>query len=235
MQLPGSIAVMTLPEVTLFPHALLPLRIFEPRFRAMLRDALESHRLFAVAMQKPGRIRETPSVVAGLGLIRVAMANRDGTSNLVLQGLARIELLQTLSTRPYRVHRVRQLAPEDGDRMKMDALTAKVRELVGLRLQQRVEPHPLLAKKLAQLKQAVGGHVLTELSPEPMLKYLGQITDPGKVADLVSSAFLPAPRERQTILETIEIETRLRYLIQFLGAEIRRHTDTAADAEADTP
>ena len=47
--LPDEVAVMTLPGVAFFPQALLPLHIFEPRYQHMLRDALDSHRLFAVA------------------------------------------------------------------------------------------------------------------------------------------------------------------------------------------
>ena len=50
---------MTLPSATLFPQALLPLYIFEPRYRQMLADMLKADRMFSVAMQKPGKQRET--------------------------------------------------------------------------------------------------------------------------------------------------------------------------------
>src|SRR5216117_2606878 len=102
MELPREVPVMTLPNAILFPQAMLPLYIFEPRYRKMLSDALNSHRMFSVAMQKPGRARETPCVVAGLGLIRASVARKDGTSNLVLQGITRVELAQTLRYKPYR-------------------------------------------------------------------------------------------------------------------------------------
>jgi ATP-dependent Lon protease len=48
------------------------------------------------------------------------------------------------------------------------------------------------------------------------------LTDPEQVADLVSCAVLAGPVERQTILETANLETRLKHLIHFLMAEIRR-------------
>ena len=51
---------MTLPSVTLFPQALLPLLIFEPRYRKMLKSVLQGSRIFAVAMQKPKAMREAP-------------------------------------------------------------------------------------------------------------------------------------------------------------------------------
>src|SRR5258708_1806479 len=108
-QLPREVPVRALPNAALFPQALLPLYIFEPRYRKMLADALRSDRMFSVAMQKPGRQRETPSPVAGLGLIRVSVGHGDGTSHLVLQGLARVELEETVRYRPYRVQRIRRL------------------------------------------------------------------------------------------------------------------------------
>ncbi|MEI6394694.1 MAG: LON peptidase substrate-binding domain-containing protein, partial [Verrucomicrobiota bacterium] len=109
MKLPREVPLMTLPNATLFPQALLPLYIFEPRYRQMVADALHTHRMFLVAMQKPGSTREIPAPVAGLGLIRVAVGHRDGTSHLILQGLARVELEQTVRYRPYRVQRIRHL------------------------------------------------------------------------------------------------------------------------------
>src|SRR2546426_10344043 len=109
MKIPSEIPVMTLPNATLFPQALLPLHIFEPRYRQMLADALHSDRMFSVAMQRPGSTREIPSPVAGLGLIRVAVGHRDGTSHLILQGLMRVELEETLRYKPYRIQRIRPL------------------------------------------------------------------------------------------------------------------------------
>src|SRR2546422_11545908 len=111
MKIPREIPVMTLPKATLFPQALLPLYIFEPRYRQMLSDALHSNRMFSVAMQKPGRKRETPCRIGGLGLIRASVASRDGTSHLVLQGLARVELGEAVRYKPYPLQRLRPLQP----------------------------------------------------------------------------------------------------------------------------
>src|SRR2546429_8729058 len=102
MELPREVPVMTLPDAILFPQALLPLYIFEPRYKRMLTDALGSHRMFSVALQKPGRARETPCAVAGLGLIRAAVARKDRTADLVLPGIARVELTPAGRYKPYR-------------------------------------------------------------------------------------------------------------------------------------
>src|SRR5882757_1516626 len=134
MKLPREVPIMTLPNATLFPQALLPLYIFEPRYRQMLADALHSNRMFSVAMQRPGSGREIPSPVAGLGLIRVSVGHRDGTSHLILQGLARVELEETVRYKPYRVQRIRPLRSPPCNDLVVDALVGKVRELLEERV-----------------------------------------------------------------------------------------------------
>jgi len=57
MLIPGKIPLMILSSTTLFPDAILPLHIFEPRYRRMLSDILALHRIFAIAMRRPGTRR----------------------------------------------------------------------------------------------------------------------------------------------------------------------------------
>jgi len=203
---------MTLPEATLFPQALLPLYIFEPRYRQMLAEALQGHRMFSVAMQKTGSVRETPSPVAGVGLIRVCVGHADGTSHLVLQGIARVELGPAVRYKPYRVHRVQPIQTPPCDNVKVDALMAKMRELLEERFTLGL---PFLFPGIAP------GTNNNPPPAEQILKYLDSISDPERAADWVSSTVLPGGAERQTILETVEVEARLRRLIFFLLAEIR--------------
>jgi ATP-dependent Lon protease len=217
MKLPRETPIMTLPNVTLFPQALLPLYIFEPRYRRMLRDALDSNRMLSVAMQKPNASRESPSPVAGLGLIRVSVGHRDGTSHLILQGLARVQVQEALRYRPYRVHRIRPLEPPPCDNVKVDALMAKVRELLEERIALGLPfPFPVMSPSKKD-----SDAVPPSFSPKQILHYLDSLTDPEQAADLVSCAVLPGANERQTILETLNVEARLRRLIIFLLAEIR--------------
>ncbi len=208
---------MTLPNATLFPQALLPLYIFEPRYRQMLADALHSTRMFSVAMRRRGSARETPSPVAGLGLIRVSVGHRDGTSHLILQGLARVELEQAVRYKPYRIQRIRPLQSPPCDNVKVDALVAKVRELLEERIQLGLPfPFPVMSPDKGESSPAP-----PSFSPKEILNYLDSITDPEQAADLVSCAVLPGAVERQTILETVDVEARLRRLIHFLLAEIQ--------------
>jgi Lon protease-like protein len=218
MKIPPEVPVMTLPNATLFPQALLPLYIFEPRYRQMLADALHSNRMFSVAMQRPGNSRETPAPIAGLGLIRVSVGHSDGTSHLILQGLARVELKEAVRYKPYRIQRIRPLETPPCDNVKVDALVAKVRELLEERIKLGLPfPFPVMSPEKGSKESSTS----PSFSPKEILSYLDSITDPEQAADLVSCAVLPGAVERQTILETVDVEARLRRLIHFLLAEIR--------------
>jgi len=201
--------VMTLPSVTLFPQALLPLYIFEPRYKKMVADVLASHRMFIVAMEKPGS-RGAPMSVAGLGLVRVCVENPDGTSHLILQGLTRVELTRTVRARPYRIHRLRPLQAPNRDSVTIDALVAKVRDLVSERIELGLPPTFPAAKLKGKSKRTI-------------MAYLNDIEDPDQVADVVSCFLLQGAQERQVILETVEVEPRLKRLIHYLIADITQH------------
>jgi ATP-dependent Lon protease len=106
----SAIPVFPLPQVVLFPEAVLPLHVFEPRYRAMLHDCLATHRAMVVARivggeDEHGRPRIAP--IAGGGLVIEHQALPDGRSNIVLLGQARLRLeeLDPDDARPYRVAR----------------------------------------------------------------------------------------------------------------------------------
>jgi Lon protease-like protein len=228
MLLPAEVPVMTLNGAILFPQAMLPLYIFEPRYRKMLADALESHRMFAVAMQKPNTSRESPAQVAGLGLIRAAVKNPDGTSHLILQGLCRLQLGRATKYKPYRVHEVKPLATTGNDSVAVDALTAKLLDLVAERFSQGVEYPPQIVEALKKVESLESpGETPTTSPVENIVKYLSKVQNPDHLADLVSCTLLPTPTQRQRILETPNLEARLKFLIHFLIAEIEGGQDTS--------
>ncbi len=204
MKLPNSIAVMTLTHTTLFPKAILPLRIFEPRYRQMLTDALRTHRLFAVAMRQPGQKRDMPAHIAGVGMIRASVRNRDGTSNLMIQGLARVALGPSTRYQPYRVHRIRELhEPEMARDIETDALVSRVRELIAERFGEVAAAVPIYGSQ--QTSKVAGSFT----------DYLRRLKEPGAVADLAACSLLPPPLHRHVLLETLYIKVRLKRLLNF--------------------
>ena len=115
--LPSEIPLFPLPNVVLFPSALLPLHIFEPRYRAMVGDALEGERLIGMVMLRPGwdrQYEDEPAVypIGCAGFITHADRLPDGRYNIILHGL---EKFRILDERPARAgverYRIAQVEP----------------------------------------------------------------------------------------------------------------------------
>jgi len=227
MEIPNEAPLMTLPGVTLFPETLLPLHIFEPRYRRMLAAVLRSHRMLVVAMQRPGGADGMPAAVAGLGFVRVCVEHPDGTSHLVVQGHSRVELTALARQEPFPVCRIRPLRAPACDNVAIDALMAKVRDLVTERIQLGFSSSSADARRLsARIKQAQALLTVPEI-----IGCLEKLSNPGQVADLVSSALLTRAAQKQVILETVEVEPRLKHLIHFLMGEISQHQKRAKSEE----
>ena len=225
MTLPDRVGVMILSEASLFPRALLPLHIFEQRYRAMLADSLENHRLFCLAMQKAGSQRESPASVATLGLVRAAVNNVDGTSNLVLQGLVRVKLGKVLKYKPFRQHLIEPLLPEPKESEVVSALVNRAIDLVDVRLRQGQ------ALPLEVIQQLAGGVEIDGAAKvEDCTKALRKVEDPGQLADLVATMLLPRPLDRQIILQAVDVEERLKRLVGFLVREVN-HQNAADETD----
>jgi Lon protease-like protein len=107
------IPIFPLPGAVLLPGTLLPLHIFEPRYRRMLADALAGDRTIGMAMLQPGweRAGATPPIfpVGGAGRIVAAEELEDGRSNIVLEGVFRYRVLDEDPPAPYRVARAERI------------------------------------------------------------------------------------------------------------------------------
>jgi Lon protease-like protein len=199
IEIPTEVPVMALPNAVLFPHSLLPLYIFERQYRDMLSYSLDGDRMFTVALMKRG-IKDASGLqdlcsIAGVGLIRACVGNENGTSNLVLQGLARVRLLDSMQETPFRVARIALVNSMLGNPIEAEALSAKVVEFCT-----RIE--------------ALGVPL-----PPNLMGHLRQIESPEILSDVVSAAFVTEPYQRQKLLEAYEVSERLRLLIQFLRSQ----------------
>jgi Lon protease-like protein len=200
MKLPDQVPVMPLPGAVLFPHALLPLYIFEARYRQMLDHALQHHRMFCVALIKPSclewRAPEDFFHLATVGLIRACVGRGDGTSNLILQGLQRVRFASFEQEAPFPVAKIDTVASRGHASVEAEALGAKVLEL-----------YAKLKTKGRELSRKVD-------------RYLSDLNDLEMLADLMASTFINDPLRRQQVLEELALKQRLRLLIQYLLDEI---------------
>lgn len=121
--LPAEIPIFPLQDVTLFPNSTQPFHIFEPRYRAMVADALASDSVIGMVLLQPGfeaQYEGRPPVfaVGCAGVIIAAEQLADGRYNIVLRGLTKFRILAEDEDRSYRVAQVEEI-PEvvaEGDR-----------------------------------------------------------------------------------------------------------------------
>jgi hypothetical protein len=125
--LPVTLPLFPLAGALMLPRAELPLNIFEPRYLAMVRDAMDGDRL--IGMVQPKDDREPPALygVGGLGRITQFSETGDGRFLIALVGLTRFRIDRELAVdTPYRQASV-DYAPFAGDWREPDALPAAVR------------------------------------------------------------------------------------------------------------
>jgi len=190
MELPEEVGIMTLPNAILFPQALLPLYIFEPRYRKMLKECLESQRMFAVALpHTTTSTKLVPNRIAGVGLIRACVDKPDGSSNLILQGVSRVRFTDFVQEKPFYVGRIEVLNTEESDALEVEALSVKVLEMIGTM------------------------HNAGQIQAEGILKFLRDITDYDALADIVTYSFIDNLLSKQDILETLNLRQRLQKVI----------------------
>ena len=117
--------IFALPGVVLLPGTLLPLHIFETRYRAMVADALAGDRTIGMALMKPGWESGGPNpdvfAVGGAGEIVESERLEDGRYNVVLSGAFRFRIVAETGVVPYRRARVEEIASvpfRDEDRLE---------------------------------------------------------------------------------------------------------------------
>jgi len=160
--LPDVIPIFPLPDVVLFPRMALPLHIFEPRYRKMVRDVLEGARVIGMALLRPGWEPEyegRPPVyeTACAGLVEQSEPLPDGRFNIVLRGIARVRIVEELAGQPYRLARVQAITEAMGDSHALDQARRRVLAAIGratdgpaVLVTQAELPHDIFANALCQ-------------------------------------------------------------------------------------
>ena len=190
-----QLMLFPLPNAVFFPDTLLPLHIFENRYRAMVQDAIEDGLPIAVAMLKPGfesSYDGQPEIhtLAGAGQIIHWEELPDGRFNIILKGEGRVRIVHEhpLSESGYR--------------------SAKT-ELI----EDRVANPDSLRQAMETLESLTFGLTASQPSISSMLlKLINHLKDPGQLSNNILSVLLPTPEERQAALGQTSVENRLELI-----------------------
>jgi ATP-dependent Lon protease len=194
-----AIPLFPLPQVVLFPGGLLPLQVFEPRYRAMLADALASHGAIAMVRVLDGAEplpNGQPAIesIGGAGVILEHQHLASGRSNVILLGQARVRLEELPFEGPYRRARVTRLTDDGPGASEQEAYALRdaIQRIVAA----------------VQIRDA-GFHF--ELPPE---------IDAGAAADLAAHHLIVSVRTRQALLATTKPRDRVRLVTAEILAQM---------------
>jgi Lon protease-like protein len=209
------IPIFPLPDVVLFPHTLLPLHIFEPRYRQMVRDCLAGDRRLAMALLKPGWENDyygRPPVypVAGAGEIIRHDELPDGRFNILVRGTMRIGITSEMPPDlPYRVARGRPLPDQY---VAEDARS----------LRDRIECIKVFALRLL---------AETQKEQEETGKLFSGVKDAGSILDRIAGASISDPETRQRVLEAVDVPTRFSIVQDHLVSLLTELSDRNPPAD----
>ena len=199
-KLPSKVPVFPLPGVLLFPKVELPLYIFEPRYRQMLTDTLAGHKCLAISLLRKGweaKKEPYPShEIVGVGFVKAVVENSDGTSHILLKGVARARIVKYFQMEPYRIAQIRSIPDRVKDLTEAEDLSQTLRNLFIQKL------------RLASEK------------PNEKLSLPKELDDPATLTHFVSFTANSDPYLKQDILETTDVNCRLKHLIDILREEI---------------
>jgi len=185
-------------NTVLFPGMILPLHIFEERYKIMINMCLEDQKPFGVVLIQEGEeVGEmaTPHRVGTMAAIRSADHLEDNRLNIVTVGLSRFRIQEIVTTRTYPAARIADYPIRVEDKIRSEQLAARVRPAF-------LEYVDLLEK---------GANLKLKINEVP--------EDPETLAALIAIAMQIELRDKQTVIERATVEDMLITEFNFLSRE----------------
>jgi Lon protease-like protein len=203
-ELPQRVPIFPLPDTVFFPGAVLPLHVFEPRYRQLVADHVAGQRVMGVVLLQAGWQEDyfgAPSCfsVGCAGLMEDVVKLPDGRYTLKVAAQWKIEVLRYVQTEPYRLAEVRELGEREVEESLVSVQQAKVR-LLGA---------------YASLASALEGRPSNPFSFDSSLEY-------GRIVNMACMHLGIAAEEKQRLLELHDVEERGRRIIRMLEREHQR-------------
>jgi len=196
------VPIFPLPDTVLFPRTLVPLHVFEERYRTMTREALEGDRLIVPALLREGWGTEdhpqgAVHEVACLGRIETCTELEDGKYDIVLAGVRRVKLIREVRSSPYRLAEVEELEDVDCDDHSADIV--RRRNHLGALFMRYIE---LAARDVSR-----ASNLVPKLNFETLVNMVASIID------------LPA-EGKQLLLEMNNVRQRCDVLIPLMRKQL---------------
>lgn len=206
----AAVPLFPLPNVVLLPFAVLPLHIFEQRYKAMTEDALAGDRLIGMVLLRPGWEKQyygQPAIEPATCVGRILSYERlpHGEFNFLLQGVCRARITGERRVRPYREASLELI--DDEPALTLDEESAVRRELI-----QRFAANPFAATNVGRQFQTL----------------CERKTPAAHLVDLAAFNFIDDLAIRQSLLEEADPRRRAGLVLRALDELRRVHTPAAA-------
>ncbi len=203
----GKARLFPLPNLVLFPHVMQPLHIFEPRYRAMMEEAIETDQLMTLALFAPGwenNYEGRPPLLPMACLGRIATHQRlpDNRFNLLLLGLKRVRMVRELP--PVKLFREAQVE------ICEDIYSSATAPTRGGLQKQLVDSFKSILPTLGEAQQQVD-------------ELLGNNVPLGVLTDIVSYTLDLGRSLKEQLLHECNVDRRAALLVDFLqkGGKVR--------------
>ena len=201
--IPAILPVLPISGAFVFPKMLFPLEVSGTSAISLIDKAMAGDRLIGLAMLKkseeptegPHKIEDFYSVGTSVVILRMAKT-ADNKTQLLLQGLGRFRILELLEGEPYLVARVENLEEKEIRDLEIEALMAN---LVGL-FDRIVKLSPFLPQEFGAMAKTV--------------------TDPGVLADIITSVINAPIEEKQKVIEMLDVKERLRHVTRLVNHQV---------------
>lgn len=203
LQIPDTLPLLPVRDVVIFPYRILPLFVGRTSSINAVNEALNKDRLMFLSSQKDmDQENPSPEGINRVGCVAMIMKMNklpeDGKIKILVQGLVKAEIEEFVQDHPNYVVKIKKiLEPVWDDReLESEALIRNVKALI---------------EKVISMGKV--------LSPD-ILVVLDEISDPGRLADLVASNLDLKVQDSQQILETLDPVMRLRRVNDALTREV---------------
>ena len=201
VEIPEMLSILPLRNSVLFPGSIIPIDVGRKKSVRLIEEAISKERpVIGILTQREART-EDPSdadlytVGCAARILKVIKLAKDNFS-VILQGVSRVRILDYSQRDPFIVSRVQAVPDLSKPDVELDALVLNLKDI---------------AKRVVKL--------MPEL-PKEASALLDSVSEPGQLADLITSNLDISVEEKQEVLEKFELKARLRKVLAFLSRQL---------------
>src|ERR1043165_5787705 len=201
VEIPDTLPILPLRNSVLFPGAIIPIDVGRRKSVRLVEDAIAKERpAIGILTQKDARTEDPGAgdlymVGCAARILKVIKLAKDNFS-VILQGVSRFEVATFDGAEPFLAAKVRSIPDPTSSDVELDALVMNLKDI---------------AKRVVKL--------MPEL-PKEAGALVDSVTEAGHLADLITSHLELEVGEKQDVLETFDLKTRTRKVLQFLTRQL---------------